>query len=190
MPTTVPMTPHPRSLHSGVIEFESPAWDEISSDAKNIISGLLTLDPAARLTAAAALDHPWLDRAAAPEPGAPSAPLRDLPRRLSRHRLFRADARRNLRPPRERSLSSSHPNLSWSQSSSNRLIHRPTPPLAPGAKAAEPIDFDADPVFASFVDVPDDDDDWASPTAHTGKHASVPLFVPPTGEFDGNAEER
>jgi calcium/calmodulin-dependent protein kinase (CaM kinase) II len=41
-------------------EFFFPASVQISDSAKDIISKLLTVDPAKRLTAAQALDHPWV----------------------------------------------------------------------------------------------------------------------------------
>eukprot|EP00298_Acanthocystis_sp_HF-20_P017065 c21659_g4_i4.p1 GENE.c21659_g4_i4~~c21659_g4_i4.p1 ORF type:complete len:462 (+),score=172.67 c21659_g4_i4:102-1487(+) len=40
--------------------FPSPYWDLVSDEAKSIIESLLVLDPTKRLTAATALEHPWL----------------------------------------------------------------------------------------------------------------------------------
>ncbi|XP_072167009.1 calcium/calmodulin-dependent protein kinase type IV-like [Diadema setosum] len=40
--------------------FISPWWDDISQSAKDFISSLLKLDPKKRLTAAAAMQHPWV----------------------------------------------------------------------------------------------------------------------------------
>jgi calcium/calmodulin-dependent protein kinase I len=40
-----------------------PEWSAISSEAKALVKGLMCLSPAARLTASAALQHPWLRQA-------------------------------------------------------------------------------------------------------------------------------
>jgi calcium/calmodulin-dependent protein kinase I len=40
--------------------FDEEYWCSISSEAKNLIQGMLTLDPTRRITAAQALDHPWV----------------------------------------------------------------------------------------------------------------------------------
>lgn len=40
--------------------FDEDAWGDISREAKDLIAGLLQLDPANRLTAAEALRHPWV----------------------------------------------------------------------------------------------------------------------------------
>jgi len=41
-------------------DFPSPWWDSISTDAKNLVQGLLTIDPKKRLTAAQVMTHPWI----------------------------------------------------------------------------------------------------------------------------------
>lgn len=43
-------------------EFQSPWWDEISTEAKEFVSKLIVLDPKKRITAKQALAHPWLKR--------------------------------------------------------------------------------------------------------------------------------
>ncbi|ORZ02780.1 kinase-like domain-containing protein [Syncephalastrum racemosum] len=48
------------SVISGRYEFDEEYWKDISDSAKDFINGLLTYDPAERLTAEAALQHPWL----------------------------------------------------------------------------------------------------------------------------------
>ncbi|XP_038072890.1 calcium/calmodulin-dependent protein kinase type IV-like [Patiria miniata] len=53
-------------------EFMSPWWDNVSDSAKFFIQSLLVLDPNKRLTAAQALDHPWVKGTAS------KAPLRNL----------------------------------------------------------------------------------------------------------------
>jgi Ca2+-binding EF-hand superfamily protein len=46
-------------------DFSSPPWPSLSAAARQFTAALLTRDPRARLTAAAALSHPWLRAAAA-----------------------------------------------------------------------------------------------------------------------------
>lgn len=46
-------------IQSGQYEFISPYWDEISAEAKDLISHLLVVDPKKRYTATQALNHPW-----------------------------------------------------------------------------------------------------------------------------------
>jgi len=41
-------------------DFPEPYWDDISSEAKDLINHLLVVDPAKRLTADQALQHPWI----------------------------------------------------------------------------------------------------------------------------------
>ncbi|RHZ55979.1 hypothetical protein Glove_408g15 [Diversispora epigaea] len=42
--------------------FRSPHWDHISPDARNLVKGLLTLNPDSRLTVGEALNHPFMRR--------------------------------------------------------------------------------------------------------------------------------
>jgi serine/threonine protein kinase len=39
-----------------------PEWDEVSDDAKDLVKKLLTFDPARRISAAEALQHPWIKK--------------------------------------------------------------------------------------------------------------------------------
>ncbi|CAF89225.1 unnamed protein product, partial [Tetraodon nigroviridis] len=41
-------------------EFVSPWWDEVSLNAKDLVSKLIVLDPRQRLSVREALDHPWV----------------------------------------------------------------------------------------------------------------------------------
>lgn len=41
-------------------EFQSPWWDEVSLNAKDLVKKLIVLDPEKRLTAKQALQHPWV----------------------------------------------------------------------------------------------------------------------------------
>jgi serine/threonine protein kinase len=45
---------------TGDFEFPSPHWDSISAEAKDLIKQCLIVDPAKRIKAAAALEHPWV----------------------------------------------------------------------------------------------------------------------------------
>jgi len=48
-----------RKIKKGEYEFDPEYWDAVSSDAKDLISKMLVVNPAKRLTAAQALRHPW-----------------------------------------------------------------------------------------------------------------------------------
>ena len=60
-----------------------PEWSAISSEAKSLVKGLMCLSPAARLTAAAALQHPWLRQAPEQAEGSVHGPLRLNSKRLA-----------------------------------------------------------------------------------------------------------
>jgi len=49
-----------QAIISGEYEFHEKYWDEISKDAKDMISNLLQVDPEIRLTADDALQSPWM----------------------------------------------------------------------------------------------------------------------------------
>lgn len=44
----------------GKYDYPSPYCDLISPSARDLIDSLLTVDPTKRLTAEAALEHPWM----------------------------------------------------------------------------------------------------------------------------------
>jgi len=44
----------------GRYDFPSPWWDEISPEAKQMVRGLLNVDPKTRLTATQVQKHPWI----------------------------------------------------------------------------------------------------------------------------------
>lgn len=48
-----------QQIQSGQFEFISPYWDDISKEAKDLITRLLCVDVKKRLTAEQALKHPW-----------------------------------------------------------------------------------------------------------------------------------
>lgn len=47
-------------IKTGRYEFDSPYWDDVSAEAKHIISKMLLLQPAERWTALQLLEHPWI----------------------------------------------------------------------------------------------------------------------------------
>lgn len=49
-------------IKSGRFEFLRPYWDKISTEAKHLVSQMLTVDPKRRITCEQALQHPWLSR--------------------------------------------------------------------------------------------------------------------------------
>lgn len=51
-----------RKIRRGEYEFHEEYWGTVSHEAKDLISSLLQVDPAMRLTADQALDNPWIRR--------------------------------------------------------------------------------------------------------------------------------
>jgi len=49
-----------RRIARGAYSLKAPEWQAVSAEAKTLVTSLLTVNPAQRLTAAAALTHPWL----------------------------------------------------------------------------------------------------------------------------------
>jgi len=47
-------------IREGTYDFPSPYWDDISAEAKDVISGLLKVSPKERLTPDKVLSHPWI----------------------------------------------------------------------------------------------------------------------------------
>jgi serine/threonine protein kinase len=80
-----------------------PRWWNVSSRGKDLLMQLLCVDPDARITAAAALGHPWFG--ASPVTGAPSRPLLSgVPRRAGLDTLLQrfCPSARHLAAPLER----------------------------------------------------------------------------------------
>ena len=48
------------TIRKGKYHYPSPYWDEVSSDARNVIDNLLKLDPRVRWTAEQVLENPWV----------------------------------------------------------------------------------------------------------------------------------
>ena len=51
------------SIQAGIYDFEGREWENISDDAKDLISNLLVRDASKRFTAEMVLGHPWIMRA-------------------------------------------------------------------------------------------------------------------------------
>jgi calcium-dependent protein kinase len=51
-----------KKIREGKVTFDGKAWKSVSDDAKNFVSSLLKLDPAKRMTARAAAQHPFITR--------------------------------------------------------------------------------------------------------------------------------
>ena len=49
-----------KKIMAGQFQFDAPFWDPISASAKDLISQMLTLDPAQRPSAKELLRHPWI----------------------------------------------------------------------------------------------------------------------------------
>jgi calcium/calmodulin-dependent protein kinase I len=47
-------------IKTGRYDFPSPVWDQVSSEAKEIIRNLLIVDPSKRWTCDYLLKHPWI----------------------------------------------------------------------------------------------------------------------------------
>ncbi|GMF25230.1 unnamed protein product [Phytophthora fragariaefolia] len=77
-----------RLIKAGRYEFDSPYWDDVSAEAKDLISIMLVLKPADRWTARQLLEHPWIAGDAAKDVQLSTA-LQEL-RKFNARRKFRA----------------------------------------------------------------------------------------------------
>ena len=50
-----------RKIRQGKPDMDDPVWDEVSTEAKDLIMKLLVVDPEKRLTVEGVLDHPWMN---------------------------------------------------------------------------------------------------------------------------------
>ena len=73
-----------RLIRKGKFEFHQQFWGDISDDAKDLVSKLLTVDPNSRYTAQQALNSPWVQGAAS------TLSTRDLGSSLVQFRKFNA----------------------------------------------------------------------------------------------------
>jgi len=49
-------------IKAGQYRYESPEWDEVTSEAKYLIDQMMSVDPQKRITAKEALNHPWISQ--------------------------------------------------------------------------------------------------------------------------------
>ncbi len=68
-------------------QFDSPDWDDISAEAKNLISNILVADPRKRLTAQQIMEHEWMQKDR----------VNDANLARARQNLVRFNARRKLK---------------------------------------------------------------------------------------------
>jgi len=130
-------------------DFEDEVWSAVSAEAKDLVASLLVVDPAARLSAARALKHPWLAAAVAagalapgalPPPPAKEEAKEGAEERGQREPVVSAFAAAAVTAP-SRSLSSALPSLqprasSSGDSTSNALALRRAASLAQQARNA------------------------------------------------------
>jgi len=64
-----------RRILEGKFEFDVPQWQTVSSEAKDLVRGLLSVNPKERLTVQQTLEHPWLRSAVSPPSLPPPPPL-------------------------------------------------------------------------------------------------------------------
>ncbi|KAJ8247388.1 hypothetical protein GJAV_G00245810 [Gymnothorax javanicus] len=76
-----------RQILKGKYSFSGEPWPNVSNLAKDFIERVLTVDPAARLSAGQALKHPWIVSMAA------SSSMKNLHRSISQNLLKRASSR-------------------------------------------------------------------------------------------------
>lgn len=60
-------------IRAGEINFDSSTWDHLTDQTKQVLKGLLTIDPKDRFTANTLVNHPWLAEPSAPLPALPDA---------------------------------------------------------------------------------------------------------------------
>lgn len=83
---------YPSTSYQEVVEFEDPSWESISNEAKDLIQNMLKLNPNERITADAALSHPWFS--IRPEPA--ESTLYFFPRNISHRGLKNFPATANM----------------------------------------------------------------------------------------------
>ena len=81
-------------ISAGSFSVDGPEWEGVSDGAKNLVRSLMCVDVSSRLTAEAALAHPWL---VSPAPGTAPTPLAHLPAAQAKLRAFAAATRLPVR---------------------------------------------------------------------------------------------
>ncbi len=49
-----------KQILRGAYKFDSPAWDDVSKEAKDFVANLMTIDQSDRMSAVKALKHDWI----------------------------------------------------------------------------------------------------------------------------------
>ncbi|KAJ3027142.1 hypothetical protein HDV00_011391 [Rhizophlyctis rosea] len=112
-------------IKQGKYTYISPFWDDISPEAKELIDGLLTVDPRERLTVDQALDHEWMKMS-----GLPDTVTEYTSSSQPTHAFTRGDT---LLAPLKRTKPKHNPELE--ESSANSQPHS-NPNLSPAAAVA------------------------------------------------------
>ena len=76
-------------IKAGAYVFHSPEWDSVSPDARGLIDRMLTVDQERRITAEAALAHPWVGRRDATAPTLHRPVTLDCMKMLNARRKFK-----------------------------------------------------------------------------------------------------
>jgi serine/threonine protein kinase len=56
-----------KMIQGGDYDLNTKQWKNISKEAKDLVSKLLTVDPKIRISAKEALEHPWIQHKVPPE---------------------------------------------------------------------------------------------------------------------------
>lgn len=140
-------------IRAGEIDFDSESWSHVSDLTKQVVKGLLTMDPSKRLTASDLVNHPWLNESnsfevASSVDRSTTDNLNTLSEKPEGFRLREVDGARlaQRRKLHKRSTSSSV-SSSASTTSSSQSVQPIRPPstatnLATSASPAQPSAFD------------------------------------------------
>ncbi|XP_048263999.1 ribosomal protein S6 kinase alpha-5 isoform X3 [Bombus terrestris] len=140
-------------IRAGEIDFDSESWSHLSDLTKQVVKGLLTVDPSKRLTASDLVNHPWLNESSSSEVASSvdrttTDNLNTLSEKPEGFRLREVDGARlaQRRKLHKRSTSSSV-SSSASTTSSSQSVQLVRPPstatnLATSASPAQPSAFD------------------------------------------------
>lgn len=140
-------------IRAGEIDFDSESWSHVSDLTKQVVKGLLTVDPSKRLTASGLVNHPWLNESSSFEVSASvdqttTDNLNTLSEKPEGFRLREVDGARlaQRRKLHKRSTSSSV-SSSASTTSSSQSVQPVQPPstatnLTTSVSPAQPSAFD------------------------------------------------
>ncbi|EFN53510.1 hypothetical protein CHLNCDRAFT_136852 [Chlorella variabilis] len=120
-----------RSIMAGKYSLDDPVWEEVSGEAKDLVSKLLVVDPASRLTCQQVLEHPWMTQPT------PDTPLQRAHSRLQGSGSFtwRLRRRKSLEERISAALSASR-DVSVRSGAANTSVRSELAGRAPGSSAA------------------------------------------------------